>query len=297
VKTRRRPPSGEGLILALVVVALIGIGLAALFAVLRPAAHQVPLKPAGTNPAAHTGSAGSRSPSADPGRSSPAHGASKRPLAGKVVGIDPGHNGGNGADPAYINQLIWNGRASETCDTTGTSTDGGYTEARYNFDVAQFLRADLLKAGARVVMTRTSNTGVGPCVNRRAEILNNAHPNVAIDIHADGGPPWGRGFSVLEPVADGPNDKVIGSSARFGNDVLVAMTRHTPMPVSNYYGHDGIQPRDDLAGLNLATEPKVLIECGNMRNATDARLLTSPAFQKHVAAALTDAIITFLTGR
>ena len=296
MKSRRRPPSGEGLILALVVVALIGIGLAALFGALRPAARQVPLKPAGASPAAHAGSAGSRQPSADPGRSSRAHGASQRPLAGKVVGIDPGHNGGNVADPAYINKPIWNGRFSEPCDTTGTSTDGGYTEARYNFNVAQFLRADLLKAGARVVMTRTTNTGVGPCVNRRAKILNNAHANVAIDIHADGGPPSGRGFSVLEPVTDGPNDKVIGSSARFGRDVLLAMTRHTPMPVSNYYGHNGIQPRDDLAGLNLNTEPKVLIECGNMRNAADARLLTSTAFQKQVAAALMDAIITFLTG-
>ena len=297
MKLRRRLPSGEGpiLILVLVVVALVGIGLAALFAVLRPAPHLIPLRPASPHPAARTGAAVSPSSSADPGRSAP--GAARRPLAGKVVGIDPGHNGGNAADPGYINQMIWNGRFAETCDTTGTSTDGGYTEARYNFSVAQFLRADLLRAGARVVMTRTTNTGVGPCVNRRAEILNQARANVAIDIHADGGPPWGRGFSVLEPVADGPNDKVIGSSARFGHDVLLAMARHTPMPVSDYYAHHGIQPRDDLAGLNLATEPKVLIECGNMRNAVDARLLTSTSFQKQVAAALTDAIITFLAGR
>jgi len=31
-------------------------------------------------------------------------------LAGKVVGIDPGHNGRNYADPSFINHLIWNGR-------------------------------------------------------------------------------------------------------------------------------------------------------------------------------------------
>ena len=48
------------------------------------------------------------------------------------------------------------------------------------------------------------------------------------------------------------------------------------MPVSNYDGVDGLQPRNDLAGLNLTTVPKVLIECGNMQNATDAALLVTP---------------------
>jgi N-acetylmuramoyl-L-alanine amidase len=237
--------------------------------------------PDGPSPAG-TASAGPRSP---------------KPLAGMIVGIDPGHNGRNGTDPAYLSHLVWNGRALETCDTTGTQTAGGYTEARFNFNVARYLRADLRSAGARVVMTRTNNHGIGPCVNRRAQILDRAHANVAIDIHADGGPVWGRGFTVLEPVADGTNNDVIGSSARFGNDVRSALLRHTTMPVSDYYGSNGIQLRDDLAGLNLTTVPKVLIECGNMQNPADARLLTSPRFQRRLAAALEAAIVAFLTRR
>jgi N-acetylmuramoyl-L-alanine amidase len=52
--------------------------------------------------------------------------------------------------------------------------------------------------------------------------------------------------------------------------------------------------RSDLAGLNLTTEPKVLIESGNMVNATDAALLTSPRFQRQFAAALLAAILEFL---
>ena len=58
-------------------------------------------------------------------------------LAGTVVGIDPGHNGRNYTDPSFLNHLIWNGREEETCDTTGTETDGGYTEARFNWNVAR----------------------------------------------------------------------------------------------------------------------------------------------------------------
>jgi len=221
-------------------------------------------------------------------------GAASKPLAGKIVGIDPGHNGRNRDDPTYINRLIWNGRAWETCDTTGTETDSGYTEARFNFNVATFLRADLRKDGAKVVMTRHNNNGVGPCVNRRARILNRAHSNVAIDIHADGGPSYGRGFTVLEPVADGPNNKVIKSSIRFGSDIRAAMLAHG-MHESNYYGHDGLIFRNDLAGLNLTTVPKILIECDNMRNSKDAALDTKTWFQKRLAHTFTAAIIKFLT--
>jgi N-acetylmuramoyl-L-alanine amidase len=227
-----------------------------------------------------------------PGPSTPAGAA--RPLAGKIVGIDPGHNGGNFADPSYIDHLIWNGREWETCNTTGTETDSGYTEARFNFRVASFLRRDLRHDGARVVITRTNNQGVGPCVNRRAAIINRGHANVAIDIHADGGPASGRGFAVLEPVSDGPNDKVITSSERFGRDVRRALLAGTSMPESTYDGVHGIKPRDDLAGLNLTRVPEVLIECGNMRNSTDARLLTSARFQRRIARALEAAIIRFL---
>ncbi len=223
-------------------------------------------------------------------------GPAARPLSGKTVGIDPGHNGGNFADPSYIGQLIWNGREWETCNTTGTETDGGYTEARFNFNVALYLRGDLRRDGARVVMTRSSDSGVGPCVNRRAQIINHSHAVVAVDIHADGGPSSGRGFTVLEPVADGPNDKVISASLRLGRDVRTAFLRYTAMPVSTYDGIDGFIRRDNLAGLNLTRVPEVLIECGNMRNPADAALLTSARFQKQIAAALLAAILRFLVG-
>jgi N-acetylmuramoyl-L-alanine amidase len=220
--------------------------------------------------------------------------ATPLPLAGETVGIDPGHNGRNYTDPSFLDRQVWNGRTQENCDTTGTATDGGYTEAQFNFQVAGYLRADLVRAGARVVITRTSNDGIGPCVNQRAAIINASHADVAVDIHADGAPSWGRGFTVLEPVADGPNDGVIASSARLAADVRAAMLEYTAMPVSNYDGKDGTQVRDDLAGLNLTTVPKILIEAGNMKNPADAAMLTSAAFQQRVAAVLLRAIVMFL---
>lgn len=230
----------------------------------------------------------SRRPSGRPGR---------KPLAGKVIGIDPGHNGLNYTDPAFLDHQIWNGRELENCNTTGTQTASGYSEAEFNFNVASYLAADLRRAGARVVLTRTNNHGIGPCVTRRIQIIDQAHADVAIDIHADGGPAWGRGFTVLEPVADGPNNKVIAASVRFGSYVRSALLAGTPMRLSNYYGQNGLIFRDNLAGLNLTTVPIVLIECGNMTNGADARLLTSPVVQSQIARALEAAMIRFLTGR
>ncbi len=225
---------------------------------------------------------------------SPAPSPGRGPLAGKIIGVDPGHNGLNYTDPAFLDHQVWNGREWEGCDTTGTQTADGYTEARFNWNVAVYLRADLIKAGARVVMTRTSNQGKGPCVDTRARILDQAHGGVSIDIHADYGPSSGRGFTILEPVADGPNNKVINPSIRFGRDVHAAMLADARMPVSDYYGHDGYISRNDLAGLNLTTMPKVLVECGNMNNGADAALLVRPSVQRLIAAALAAAISQFL---
>jgi N-acetylmuramoyl-L-alanine amidase len=220
-----------------------------------------------------------------------------RPLAGTTVGIDPGHNGRNYAHPEFINHLVWNGRKMETCDTTGTSTNGGYTEPRFTWRMATFLRKDLRAEGARVVETRHNNHGVGPCVNRRPQIIKRGGSDVGIDIHGDGGPAAGRGFAVLEPVRDRANRHVVKSSARLGHILRHHILSGTSMPTSSYDGRRGIKHRDDLAGLNLTKVPLVLIECGNMRNAHDARLMTSPRFQKRLARAFAAAITHFVRQR
>ncbi len=219
------------------------------------------------------------------------------PLSGRIVGIDPGHNGRNYADTGYVDHLVWNGREQEACDTTGTETAGGYTEARFNFNLAGYLAEDLRAEGAKVILTRLTNTGVGPCITRRSEIIDRAHADVAIDIHADGGPAAGRGFAILEPVAAGPNDHVIAASRVFGQLLLERYHGLTGMPLSTYDGTNGISRRDDLAGLNLTTVPKVLIETGNMRNATDASLLVRSAFQRVAASAFAEAITSYLQGK
>ncbi len=266
----------------------------------RPSPSATPATPATADAPAAAAAAATvppklhHSPGGGPGRFPP---TASGVLDGKVVLVDPGHNGGNFAAASVINRLIWNGRESETCDTTGAETDGGYTEAQFNWNVARYLTADLRAAGATVVLTRTSDTGVGPCVTQRAAIGNQAHASAAVSIHADGGPPGGRGFAILEPVPDGINDAITGPSARLGTDLRNSFAAGTGEPVSSYDGVNGIQPRDDLAGVNLSTVPKVFIECANMRNAADAALLTSPGWQAKAARAIAGGLTRFLTRR
>ena len=138
---------------------------------------------------------------------------------------------------------------------------------------------------------------MGPCVTERAALGNEVHANAAVSIHADGGPPGGRGFAILEPVADGINNAIVGSSAILGADLRAAFAAGTGEPVSSYDGVDGIQPRDDLAGVNLSTVPKVFIECANMRNAADADLVTSARWQARAARAIAAGLTTFVLSR
>ena len=209
------------------------------------------------------------------------------PLAGTTIVIDPGHNGANWSHPAAINRLVDAGGFRKACDTTGTSTAGGYTEPAYTLDVADRLARILRARGATVVLTRTTNTGVGPCIDERAAVGNRVHADAAISIHADGGPAGGVGFHVVyKPGAP--------ASRRLALAVRKAFAAGTGEPFATYIGHDGLDVRTDLGGLNLSTVPKVLIETGNMRNAGDAARLESAAYRQREAASLARGLEAFL---
>lgn len=221
--------------------------------------------------------------------------ASVRPLAGAVVVIDPGHNGGNWAHPATINRLVNAITEWKPCDTTGTQTDAGYTEHAFTFNVATRLARLLRAEGATVILTRPNDHGVGPCITRRAAIANRAHADAAISIHADGGPPGGSGFDVIEPgLVPGHTGRILAPSHRLALDIRNSYHRITREPYANYVGYHGLDVRTDLGGLNLSTVPKVFIECANMRNATDAARLSSAAFRQRIAVALAAGLTLFL---
>src|SRR6188474_2566691 len=139
--------------------------------------------------------------SAMPARDELANPATGKPLAGKTIVIDPGHQLGNSRHPAQINRPVNAGGFMKPCNTTGTSTNGGFPESTFAFDVATLLRARLHAEGARVYMTRYTNSlsRWGPCVDVRGRFGNRMHADAAISIHGDGAAPQYHGFFVIMP--------------------------------------------------------------------------------------------------
>ena len=209
--------------------------------------------------------------------------------------LDPGHNGGNRFHAREIGRLVDAGTLRKACDTVGAETVSGYPEWAFTLDVARRLAGILRRAGGRVVLTRTSSRGWGPCITRRAAIGNQARADAALSIHADGGPAGGRGFHVIRPArARGLTDDVAAPSRRLALAVRAAYGTGTALPPSSYAGSNGIDVRSDLGGLNLSDVPKVFVETGNMRNIRDAALLSDGGFRQRIAVALAQGLDAFL---
>jgi N-acetylmuramoyl-L-alanine amidase len=214
-----------------------------------------------------------------------------------LVVLNPGHDGGNGSHPDAINKLVPADREGtlKACDTAGTTANNGYTEHEFNFDVALRVQALLQAAGVRVTLTRTDDNSVGPCVDKRADIGNGADVAAAISIHADDAPESAHGFHISEWRDPSTDAAVAAASHRLTVAVHDAMVNGSGMTTSTYLGSDGYYPRDDLAGLALATRPATFLECGNMKNAADAAIQTAEAGRQQVATAIATGIIAFLT--
>ena len=137
------------------------------------------------------------------------------------------------------------------------------------------------RSGANVVLTRRSNAGWGPCITERAAIGNRAHADAAVSIHADGGPPSGRGFHVIYPSSiRGLTDDIAKPSRCLALAMRHAYRAGTGLPYATYLGGNGLSARSDLGGLNLSDVPKVFVETGNMRNRSDAPLLESASLPR-----------------
>ena len=217
-------------------------------------------------------------------------------LAGRTIVLDPGHNGGNGGAPSVINRQVDAGGFRKACDTVGAQTADGYPEHAFTFDVAQRAATLLRSLGAEVVLTRADDAGVGPCVDERARIGNEAGADAVVSIHADGGPESGSGFHVIAPAVspDGGNEGIVAPSGRLAEALRSSFAAATGQQQADYLGASGITVRSDLGGLNLSQVPKVFLECGNMRNPEDAARLSDPSWRQRAAQGIADGIARFL---
>ncbi|MDT5289846.1 MAG: N-acetylmuramoyl-L-alanine amidase [Mycobacterium sp.] len=167
------------------------------------------------------------------------------------------------------------------------------SRAHLQLEVVLLIRAELDQLGVRTAMSRGNDNALGPCVDERAAMADALNPDAIVSIHADGGPPSGRGFHVN--YSNPPlNDTQAGPAVQLATmmrDQLVA----AGLPTSTYLGSDGLYGRADLAGLNLAQHPSILVEMGNMKNAQEAAQMESAGGRAAYAAAAARGITSYLS--
>jgi N-acetylmuramoyl-L-alanine amidase len=144
-----------------------------------------------------------------------------------------------------------------------------------------------------VWLTRQDDSGVGPCVDRRAAYGNDRNADAVVSIHADGSP-VGHGFHVIEAARPPAGARVADASHRLAVAVHDRFLAGSGFAPSTYVGHDGYDLRSDLAGLNLSDRPTIFIECGNMFDAADASRMESADGRERVAHALAEGVLAYL---
>jgi N-acetylmuramoyl-L-alanine amidase len=192
-------------------------------------------------------------------------------LPKKVIGIDAGHQrqGNNGLE------AIGPGASTKKPKVSG-GTAGVFTkkpEFVLTLEIATKLKKKLINQGYKVVMTRTSHD-VNITNIQRAQKLNKKC-NIAIRLHADGGPASAQGASALYAPASNPYvGKLAPKSKRLSECVLNAYCEATGIRSR------GLSARNDLSGTNWSTIPVTLLEMGFMTNASDDRYMSSAEGQK-----------------
>lgn len=194
----------------------------------------------------------------------------KRVLKGKVICIDPGHGG---TDVGAIGRL------------------GGKEiyEKNITLSIALPLRDMLTSAGAKVVMTRSTDKDVygpwadaDPELQARCDVANEAHADAFISIHIDS-------FS---------NGSVDGTTAYYNakssKDLLLAQMMHQATMSGLAIPDRGVKSNDFYVNVNT-TMPSVLMEMGFITNPHRLQMLTSTWGPKTIAKSLFNGLVNYFS--
>ncbi|MBO1065032.1 MULTISPECIES: N-acetylmuramoyl-L-alanine amidase [Nostocales] len=181
---------------------------------------------------------------------------SKRlPLYGIKIVLDPGHGG----------------------KESGASGPTGYLEKDVNLIISQLLRDELVKRGAKVVMTRDDDRDVS--LVERQTIINKQEPAIALSIHHNSLPD------------NGDAEKTKG----FGTFWYHPQSHSLAIFLQNYVVKNLRKPAYGVFWNNLAltrphAAPAVLLELGFMSSPYEFEEIVNPQAQKKMANILADGI-------
>ncbi len=198
-----------------------------------------------------------------------------RPLAGRVVCIDPGHGGTAATDSYRVGP-------------------GGEREEWVDLRVARRLRDELEKRGARVLMTRTTDVAVE--LPRRAEMAVEGRADLFLSVHHN---------ATADPTFNAPAVYFHGNASE--NQAGVALGRAVAARLNEALFGGEATPSlvSDLAifpGRGAAVLrgsygiPGVISEASFFTDPAEERRLLDEGYNRREAEALAGAIEDFLTG-
>ena len=210
------------------------------------------------------------------------------PLAGVLIGIDPGHqlHANSELEPMAPGSSMMNKKV--TGGTTGRWTK--VPEYVVVLQVGLKLKAELEELGAAVIMTRTTHN-VNISNVERARMMNNAGVDCWLRIHADGSDdPAVHGVSILVPASGTMNTKdasVQQRSAQLAGTLLDSVIKST-----GAYSR-GLKYRSDQTGFCWSSVPVCNIEMGYMTNESEDKLLVTDAYQNKITDGLVEGFLNY----
>lgn len=198
------------------------------------------------------------------------------PLSGATVVLDPGHGG----------------------DEPGAVGPGGTTEKEVNLAIALETERQLEAQGATVVLTRTADYRI--TLASRAAIAQALRPTMFVSIHHNAEPDEHRatpGAETYYQIASGDSKRAAGLVYE---ELFRAFSAYDIDWVADRDAGAKYRPRSgggDYYGILSRTAgiPAVLSEAAFISNPPEEALLADPAFQAVEAAALTRAVIRYVT--
>ena len=217
------------------------------------------------------------------------------PLSGLTIAVDPGHNGDNGANPDTISDSVPDGRGGTEglqhrrhgVQQTGTRSTASHGKRQ------QVLEDALEDAGASVVLSRSDDDGVGPCVDERGTFADDA--DALVSLHANG---TEDDSATRFPRHRRPGGRPCRRRCRG----RVRGPRHRPRSRARGRGAQHAIPRTTTWSCGTTSRrstmlrvPAVMLEAGEMRNAEDAQMLRvrrgAEADRRSIVDALTIALV------
>lgn len=195
------------------------------------------------------------------------------PGNGKLIAIDPGHQGHGNSDHEPIGPGASQTKPKVASGTSGRST--GVPEYQLNLDVSLKLRDELEARGYEVYMIRETND-VDISNAERAKKAADAGADILVRIHANGS----ENSSVAGALTMAPSsgNRFVGSKlAKKCQDLSAVVIEE--FCAATGANNQGVYRTDDMSGLNWCTIPATIVEMGYMTNPEEDNKMQTEDYQ------------------